>query len=213
MNFNDLLEIMEIDSPDELAYFEQFSALMEYDDEIPFKLFSEALSEADADMLVELTESYFEDILKGIPDDCIDIFTLISTIHQALLGMARSSNTPEERSIYVEELFKFRNWYMFESVVHCRNFKDNTKKDLTISEAFALYRVAMISEEEYGFDFSDAMDYEIDEYTISIDAAIDEEYEEIVQEDEEIYEEGLIHPDYPVIDGEDLDIDDLDYEE
>ena len=50
------------------------------------------------------------------------------------------------------------------------------------------------------------MDYEIDEYMISFDASIDEDYEDIDGEDEDpnyIYEEGLIDEEYPVIDGED----------
>jgi hypothetical protein len=38
--------------------------------------------------------------------------------------------------------------------------------------------------------------------SISFDAKLDEEYDEIIEEDESLYEEGLIDREFPVIDGE-----------
>ena len=77
--------------------------------------------------MAELTDTYFEDILKGVPDDSIDFYTLLSTINQALAGLARSSNTTEDLELYAEELFRFRNWYIYDSLVHCRNLNNNKK--------------------------------------------------------------------------------------
>lgn len=202
MDFDELLDLLEIDSPDDFTYFEHFAALVECDEDIPYDLFYRIIADTDPDTLFDMTDNYFEDILQGLPDDAIDVYTLLGTIRQALTGLARNSTTREERIAYVDELFKFRAWYLFDSVVHLRRLSDNVKKDVTASEALSLARLEKLNEEQYSYDFSDSLDYDIDEYSISIDAALDEEYEEIIEEDEDLYEEGLIDKEFPVIDGE-----------
>ena len=202
MDFDELLELLEIESSDEFGYFEHFAALAECDEEIPYDLFYRILADVEPDTLIDLTDNYFEEILQGMPDDAIDIYTLIGTIRQALVGLAKNSSTREERIAYTDELYKFRSWYIFDSIVHLRRFSDNSKRDVTVSEALSLYRLEKLNEEQYRYDFSDCLDYEIDEYAISIDAALDEEYEDIIEEDEDLYEEGLIDKEFPVIDGE-----------
>lgn len=202
MDFEELLELLEIDSSDEFGYFEHFAALVELDEEIPYDLFYKILADVEAETLIDLTDNYFEDVLQGMPEDAIDVYTLLGTIRQALIGLAKNSSTREERIAYVDELYKFRNWYIFDSVVHLRRFSDNVKRDVTASEALSLYRLEKLNEDQYRYDFSDCMDYEIDEYTISIDAKLDEEYEEIIEEDEDLYEDGLIDKEFPVIDGD-----------
>ncbi|HWQ79003.1 MAG TPA: hypothetical protein VN381_09305 [Anaerovoracaceae bacterium] len=202
MDFDELLELLEIDSPDEFAYFEHFAALIECDEEVPYDLFYKILADVESDTLVDLTENYFEDVMQGMPEDAIDIYTLFGTTKQALAGLARNSFTREERIAYVDELFKFRSWYIFDSTVHLRRLRDNTKRSVTVSEALSLYRLERLNEDQYSYDFSDCMDYEIDEYSISIDAKLDEEYDEIIEEDEDLYEDGLVDKEFPVIDGE-----------
>lgn len=205
MDFDELLELLEIDSPEEFGYFEHFAALIECDDEIPYETFYKILADIDSDTLIDLTDNYFEDVLQGIPEDGVEIYTLLSTIRQALVGLAKNSSTREERVAYTDELFKFRSWYFFESAVHLRRLSDNSKKDVTLSEALSLYRLEKLNDEQYRYDFSDCLDYDIDEYSISIDTEIDEEYDDIIEEDEDLYEDGLIDKDFPVIDGENYD--------
>ena len=212
MDFDELLDLLEIESSDEFGYFEHFSALIECDEDIPYELFYKILADVESETLIDLTDNYFEDILQGMPDDSIDIYTLFDTIKQALLGLARNSSSREERVAYVDELYKFRKWYIFDSIVHCRRLRDNMKKDVTISEALSMCRLEKLNEDQYQYDFSDCLDYEIDEYSISIDAELDEDYDDIIEEDEDIYEDGLIDRDFPVIDGEEFDkVDEADY--
>lgn len=202
MDLDKLLELIEIETPDDFAYFEHFAALVECDEDVPYELFYRVLAEVDPDTLIDLTDNYFEEILQNIPEDAIDAFTLISTIRQALVGLAKNNSTREELVAYVDELFKFRSWYIFDSIVHLKRLSDNAKRDVTVSEAFSLYRLEKLNEDQYSYDFSDSLDYEIDEYSISIDTELDEEYEEIIEEDEDVYEEGLIDREFPVIDGD-----------
>lgn len=202
MDFDELLELLEIDSIDEFGYFEPFAALIECDEEVPYDLFYRILADVDSDTLIDLTDNYFEDVLQGMPEDAIDIYTLFGTVRQALIGLAKNSSTREERIAYVDELFKFRNWYIFDSIVHLRRLSDNLKRDVTVSEALSLSRLEKLNEDQYRYDFSDSLDYEIDEYSISFDAKLDEEYDEIIEEDEDLYEDGLVDKEFPVIDGE-----------
>ena len=113
MDYNELLDMLEIESPDEFGYFEHFASLIECDEDIPYDLFYRFLSETDSETLIDLTDNYFEDILQGIPDDGIEIYTMLDTIRQALLGLlSNSSNSDDDRIAYVDELYKFRNWYI-----------------------------------------------------------------------------------------------------
>ncbi|MDD4564295.1 MAG: hypothetical protein PHE79_02300 [Eubacteriales bacterium] len=205
MDYNELLDMLEIESPDEFEYFEHFVSLIECDEEIPYELFYKFLAEADSETLIDLTDNYFEDILHGIPDDGIEIYTMLNTIRQALLGLLKNANdTEEDRIAYVDELYKFRSWYIFDGLVHIKRIRDGKEADVTISESLSLFRLEKLSEDQHIYDFSDCLDYEIDEYSISFDATLDEEYEEIIEEDDDLYEEGLIDKEFPVIDGEDF---------
>lgn len=210
MDFDELMEQLEIETLDDFRDFEHFASLTECDEEIPYETFYRILADVDTETLVDMTDNYFEDILQGMPDDGIDVYTLLGTVKQALIGLAKNATTREERVTYVDELYKFRNWYIFDSVVHLRRLKDNAKRDATVSEALSLYRLEKLNEEQYQYDFSDSLDYEIDEYAISFDAELDEEYDEIDEEDDELYEDGLIDKNFPVIDGESYD-DEEDY--
>lgn len=207
MDYDELMELLEIDSLDEFVDFEHFATLVECDEEIPYESFFKIFADVDSETLVEITDTYFEDILQGMPDDGIEVYTLMDTVRQALIGLAKNSTTRDERIPYVDELYKFRNWYIFDSIVHLRRLKDNAKRDATVSEAMSLYRLEKLNDEQYRYDFSDSLDYEIDEYAISFDAELDEEYDESNEEDEELYEDGLIDKKFPVIDGESYDED------
>ena len=159
MDFDELLELLEIETSDEFGYFEHFAALLECDEEIPYDLFYKILADVESDTLIDITDNYFEDILQGMPDDAIDIYTLIGTIRQALVGLAKNSSTREERIAYTDDLYKFRNWYIFDSIVHLRRFSDNSKRDVTVSEALSLYRLEKLNEDQYRYDFSDKIEY------------------------------------------------------
>lgn len=204
MDYDKLMELLDIDSPDDFRFFEQFASLVECDEEIPYDLFFTVLADVDSETLVDITDNYFEDILQGMPDDGIEVYTLLDTVRQALIGLAKNATTREERVSFVDELYKFRNWYIFDSIVHITRTKDNAKRDVTVSDALSLYRLEKLNEDQYLYDFSDSMDYEIDEYAISFDAELDldTEYGEANEEDEDLYEEGLIDKEFPVIDGE-----------
>lgn len=225
MEMEELLDLLNIESPEEFSDFEHMADLIECDEEISYDAFYKVLSQVPSSVLVDITDNYFEDIQLGIPDDALDLFTLLDTVKQALIGLAQNideSEDSESRVHFVDELFKFRNWYTVEGIVHCENIKDNREKDITVSEALTLARLEKLSQEEHSFDFSDCLAYDLDEYVLSFTTAtnvthnnLDDHFEEESDDnlddrgdhDIDMYEEALIDLNNPVIDGEEYDDD------
>ena len=102
MDLNELFEIVDIESAEDFKHFDNFAALMESDDYIPAEVMYELFAEVDTDVLSELTDNYFEDIMEGVPEEEAELFTLLDNIKRVLKGYAE--NTDDERSIV---LFRF----------------------------------------------------------------------------------------------------------
>lgn len=203
MKIEEALELLEIDSPDEFEYFEHLAELLECAEDISYDAFFTVLTEVDQGTLSDLLDSYFEDLMKGIPDDATDFFTLMTAVHQALIGLCMSGEFKEQRRYFVDELFRFRNWYVFDSVVHCHAPSDGTSCDVPAVEALALYRMEKLGEKKYEYDFSDSMDYMLDEYSIPIHAVYDGmDDEKADPSNEDPFGDTFIDKLYPVIDGE-----------
>ena len=177
MTFRDLLDHLEIESPSEFEYFEQFSALFEYEEEIDFSNFSSLFSEIEGHLLSELTDNYFEDMITGIPDDALLLYASLQTIRHGLCDLAKEDEGSKERAIYVEELFNFRQWFMFDSKVKCLNRKTNEEIELTIFNALILFRSEKLGDDVYEYDFSNCLDYRTENLNIeSMGEENDEDY-------------------------------------
>jgi hypothetical protein len=185
MDLDALQKLLEIDAPQDFTFFEQFAELVETDEDIPVETLAALFSEVDKDALTELIDAYFEDVLNNIPDDSSDMFTLLTTIGKALVGLVQTEELEEAHGRFAEEFYKFKAWYQGESEVHCANKVDGTELDLTVLQAMALYRAEHLNNEEYSYDFSDALDYPIDEYIVPLDVL-----EMSEQEDEDDYSDN-----------------------
>lgn len=210
MNEKDLLELLDLAELDELNYFDPFAALIECNKEIPYELFFSVLSSINKRTMADLIDSYFEDILQGIPDENVDLYTLFSAIKQSLLYHLKS-RTPDSWMLFVEELVRFRTWYVFDCLVSCTCATDGTTITSSVSEALALSRLEKLNEDRYDYDFSNCAEYPLEEYAMAIEPDFDDldeeddefdEFDEFDEEDDDLYEEGLIHRHNPVIDGE-----------
>lgn len=223
MELEELLQLLDLDSPDEFAYFEHFADLIECDDYIEYEDFFEVLSRAEAHTLKELSENYFEDILTNLPDNVVDIYTLLVSIQKCLMGLASGVDSREGRRAYVDELYRFRNWYTLDSVVSCTPANTGISKEVPLLEAISLCRMEKLNEGSYDYDFSQALDYPLEEYAVSLGAAeVRTDYEDDENGDEaqeyerhhscdcdtdhaqmeEAYTMGLVDRYNPVIDGE-----------
>ena len=173
MDLNELFEIVDIESAEDFKYFDNFAALMESDDYIPAEVMYELFAEVDTDVLSELTDNYFEDIMEGVPEEEAELFTLLDNIKRVLKGYAE--NTDDERSIvlFTDEVSRFRNWYNFDTDVECQSRKDGSTRTVPVREALVLYRIEKLRADEYMYDFSECLDYPLDEYVVSFTSDAD----------------------------------------
>lgn len=201
MRIEDLLEKLEIENVEDIKYLESFCELMELDEEIPEEVFYMLFKHMDIETLKELAEDYIEEIMTGIPDDCIDFYTFFSKYKRNLAGMMNYCTEENKMNGAVGELFRFREWYLSPERVDCTDLETGLDFSSSICEALILGRVERLSMGSYSFDFDAAMDYEYDDYEEYIDRDYDEdEYDEYESDDSDI---TLIDKDNPVIDGED----------
>ena len=172
MTYNELLALLEIESPKEFAYFEHLAELLESAEEIEEAHFHTLLSAIPLPNLAELVEQYFEDILQGIPDDALDFYTLMTNIKNGVGGLCQGEDSLETRRQVAGELCRFRDWYALENGVLCRSQKDGIQTCVSICEALALYRLEKLGEEAYDYDFEGCSEYPLDEYvmTFAIDS-------------------------------------------
>ncbi len=191
MNYDELLEVLDIDSPDEFQYFEHFADLMECDNYISYDAIFELISKVDKKVLSELIENYFDEVSEGLPEDVTDAYTFLKSLSMSLRGMLKPllEENEEEDSIrqlvaFVEELEKFRNWYIIESNIECTNKNDKSTKEVTFFEALVLSRMEKLNGEEYLYGFDEGLNYQLDEYVVSFSEIAEEEPEEgYIEED------------------------------
>jgi hypothetical protein len=177
MTFKELLELLDIESPSEFEYFEQFSLLFEFEDEIEFSHFSNLFNEIEGHLLSEITDNYFEDIISGIPDDSLLLYSLLQTIRHGLCDLAKEDEGSRERAIYIEELFNFRQWLLFDSKVNCKNRDTAEILELSLFNALMLYRSEKLGLDIYDYDFRNCLDYKTENLMMEgIDEENDEDY-------------------------------------
>jgi len=202
MKLEELLEILDIEGPEEFTFFENFADLIEYEGKIPYDALYSLIKQVNMVSLGEFIEIYFDDILEGIPEqDGIDVYTFLTSVKMMLLGLAESIATAEEDEerdempVFVEELYKFRNWFTKDSVVQMTRLNDTQMFQVNLLEAITAYRIEKLNQEEYSYSFDECIPYEIDEYMVSFASAMadvedeEEEQDDFSGNDEEEYEE------------------------
>jgi hypothetical protein len=184
MEYEELLSLLDIDSGKDLAYVEQYAELVECEDYLSPEALAQVFEEAVGEALAELTDGYFEELLESVPDDEPELYTLLQTIGRALSGLALIPDPDEATANYADEFLRFRTWFVFESEVRCEKIDpsdDEGEVDVSLMQALAMYRSQHLSDEEYTYDFSEVLDYPIDEYAMLV--------ENMGEEDEEPYDD------------------------
>lgn len=186
MDFDELLALLDIESPSDLIYFEQFADLMETQQEIPFETLSALVEDMEPETLSELVEGYFEDILKFVPDGEDELYTLLSNICTTMRTLAAMGEEDSPHA-FSEELYKFRSWYLFESRVLCTDHAEGTERELPLMEALANHRAQNFTDDDSVFDFSETLDYPLEEYIVSLDSLFedDDDYDDDDDDDDD----------------------------
>jgi len=177
MDIDELLAHLDIESPSELVYFEQFTELMELGNEVPFETLLALVEAMDPDILTEMIEGYFEDVMRFVPDDESDLYTLLQNISTTLTSLSESTDE-DSVNVFTEELYKFRSWYVFENSVLIKELAEDTEREIPLMEALTSYRVQNFTDDDYIFDFSDSLNYSLDEYIVSLGPLTEDNYDD-----------------------------------
>lgn len=169
MNIMELFELLDIENASEFKYFDNFADLMESDENIDYEVIHELIYQVDSETVSGLISDYFTDIIEGVPDYDREMFMLIDNIRRVMKGLADNSDDESHMARLADEIYKFRNWYNFDTDVICSDNKTGERKILPVRDALVLYREEKLSGTEYSYDFEGCTDYEIDEYVVSLD--------------------------------------------
>ena len=162
MTLAELFEMLDMDTPADFAYFEQFADLMESEDDIPFDLFYSAISEADPETMTELTGNYMEDLSGALPDDYDELFSIVDSVQQRLLLLCEGPDDPDSRRDYANELYRFRLWY------HKEDGASVDGVPCCVMDAVARARSEKFSGSEHVYDFSPSLDYELKDLAVGL---------------------------------------------
>lgn len=158
-----LLDELDILSEDDFRYPEQFIAMMETDLEMNFDTFSELVAITSPEHLPGMISAYFEDLIRGVPDDNTDLYGSIQTFREAVETLA--GQTEGRRIGFLsDELFRFREWYTLPGSILCLPEGGGSALRLSPFEALMLYREEKLSGAKYQYDFQNNMPPSPDEY-------------------------------------------------
>lgn len=167
MNYEELLEYLDLDSPEEFQYFEAMADLVECEDTIEQEAVFGVFEGADSEMTAQLFDDYFEEITKGLPEDSDDVFMLLDQIRLCLTGLAANAEEESDFRLLTDEFCRFRDWYSFDSQVELIPEDGGAAAIFCMRDAITTARIEKLGGEKYRYNFENALDYEIDSYTMS----------------------------------------------
>lgn len=164
MNQAKLYEILDIDKPEEFIYYENVAALYEEDSLIEFDLLFDLLKEIDMSVLIESSDSYFEEFLRNIPEEESELCLVVESIKRELVGSMREDMTNEELSSLAEDINKFRKWYALDNLVYDKLHQ----VEVSVRDARFDIVAAKLLGDEYSFDFEKALQYDLKGYDVKV---------------------------------------------
>ncbi len=157
MDKEKLYELLDIETPEDFQYFENFAALVEYDEEIPYELICELVKEVDLDTLSGLCDEYFDEISDHIPDGETDVYVLLEDFKRNLQDL-REDLEEDARLIQVADVLdSFRKFYAIDSKVYVTDLASGEESTVTLAEALVLSRMESLNINKYKYDFRDCI--------------------------------------------------------
>ncbi len=167
MSEEKLYQILDIDRPEDFQYFDNIAALLEHDGELDFEILAKLIKAIDKEVLSELLDDYFEELMKMVPSNETDLFMLLDNIRNSLIGMARNIQDDTMETKLTEEIERFRIWYSCESSVECQNRDERSEEIMVLRDALILPVAEKLGGSRYECDFSSVTNYVLDEYMMS----------------------------------------------
>lgn len=169
MNTEELFAFLDMEDSGDFQYFENFADFVEHDGAISEDAVYELISQLDLTTFAELCESYFYETLEQVPGDQIDLYNLLENIKRALIGLSESAKNGEENALLTlsDQWNAFRRWYSCEGIVQCKNLATGETAEVPVRDALANARLEKLAGEEYSYDFTAALAYELEEYVMT----------------------------------------------
>lgn len=167
MDYEELLEYLDLEDGSQFEYFEAMADLLESEEYIDVEAIYGLFQKADITMICELINDYFEDILEGLPDDSGEIYSLLHQIKLSLTGMASGMEGEDDLRKFTDEFYRFKNWYSHESEVELTPQQGGSPVYQNVRDAITTSRMEKLGGDKYRYDFENALDYPLDDYMIS----------------------------------------------
>lgn len=195
MNYERLLDYLQLDDASQFEFFENLADLVEADMEIAPEAVYRLFDGADKEVLCQLIETYFEDVLKSVPEDEPAVYTMLDAVKLVFMGMCRNLEEETDLVLLADEFCRFRNWYSMDSCVWVQAEGEHGLKEteMSLRDALSLVRLEKLGGEKYEYSFDEAMDFEMDQYTMSFADLLQEQMES-GQEGRDAELEGLDIP-------------------
>lgn len=176
MDREELFALLDIENGSQFEYFENFADFAESDCAISDDAVYELMREVDLKTFAELCESYFYDVLESVPGDQIDLYNLLENIKRVLVGLSEAAARDEENACLklADEFNRFRLWYSQESDVECRNLATDQILNMPVRDSLAAARLEKLEGDEYSYDFTKALEYELEEYIMTYADLVEE---------------------------------------
>lgn len=180
MNYSDLMAYLDLEDPGELTYFEDMADIIESEEDIEPEALYQLFEGADRKTVSGLIDDYFEEITNALPDDSAEIYTLLEQVRLCLIGLIDNAEDDSDMRRFVDEFCRFRDWYVYDSQVELTpdehddyHESDNDDRSyteeecLSLRDAITVARAEKLGGREYRYNFDQALDYELDSYTMS----------------------------------------------
>lgn len=169
MTKEELMEILDIEHGSDFTFFENLAALIEADEKIPAEAIFQVMTEVDMEMLSDIIEIYFSDIMENMPDD-IDVYNMLDAEKRNLLSMIEAVIAEEEGALskISDEFEKFHEHFSILEICEIVDHDQSSVKPASLRDAIYDFRASKISNGNRDYNIAPAAEYEIAEYIVPL---------------------------------------------
>ncbi len=167
MKIDELYSLIDIETPSDFKYYENLELLLENDKKIDSYLLEELFYSLNWEKLIDLFKSYFDEVIRILPDNEDDLYIKFDVIKRKFLGILEREKDRENVKILVSEIESFKKWFIEDRLVKC-----NDDKNASIYDAIYDIYASKLLNNDCKYDFSNINEYKIDAFEIKISKLI-----------------------------------------
>lgn len=167
MKRDELYSLIDIETPSDFKYYENLELLLENDKNIDSYLLEELFYSLNWEQLIDLFKSYFDEVIRILPDNEDDLYIKFDVIKRKFLGILEREKDRENVKILVSEIESFKKWFIEDRLVKC-----NDDKNTSIYDAIYDIYASKLLNNDCKYDFLNINEYKIDAFEIKISKLI-----------------------------------------